>query len=181
MLRQFTPGALHITKTSSHPSICLDVHPDPSRSSYDRNCLKVTCPPLESINSVLLDEVVWPKNEKSKRYEDQLVRHIVGKKVGSVPANLCGMLKELLDSGKVRRLTCYSTASKPRRSESPPAHQKFAKRFSGKDRPGGGVVLDCKYVLAVKASWRKDVIDEIRDFLSSHNGNEALQLTVEES
>ena len=165
---------LHITKTSSHPSIRLVVLADDSARAYDNNCLKVIYPSKEDISPSLMEEVVWPKNPRNKRFRDQLVSDIIGKKVGNVPANLCGLFKNLVESGKVKKVFCISTGTKPRASLSPPTRQSFKKMASGRDRRGGGVVLDCKYVLRIRESTRDEVVQEIQEFLSNHDGTEVL-------
>ena len=169
---------LHATKNGSHPSIALEVVADNSNSAqlHDRNVLKVVCPLLENIPRAMHDEVVWPRNPASKRYEDVLVSDVAGLKVGNVPANLCGLFKELLMSGLAQDVKCFATANKPRRSTVVPASQSFRKGQSGgRDRRGGGVVLDCKYVFKVRTSSRASVLEKINAFLVGNEGQEAVE------
>ena len=165
-----TISGLHITKKSSHPDIKLLVVPDSARASYDKNCLKVMCPELEQIPPELHGEIVWPRNLKSRRPDDLLVKDVAGAKVGSVPANLCGLFKGLLDDGRVKSIECVSVASKPRASML--GQRAFLKSASGKDRRGGGVVLDCKYIIHTEVTRRREVINEIVQFLNGHDGDE---------
>ena len=126
---------LHMTKKSSHPDIELVVLPDSTRAAYDPNCMKVVCPELTSIPNVLHDEVVWPRNVKSRRPNDLLVRDVAGGKVGNVPANLCGLFKRLLSAGRVQKINCVSVAPKPRASGL--GAQSFKKGVNGtRDRRG---------------------------------------------
>ena len=168
-----TISGLHVTKKGSHPSIELQVLPDPSRQAYDQNCMKVVCPPIGSIPIELHEKVVWPRNPTSRRYTDILVKDVAGTKIGHVPAHLCGLLKTLLDSGCVTLICCHSTGEKPRRNSMVPHDQSFAKGRSGtKDRRGGGVVLDCKYNLHFAAEKRSSVVRQVEDFLESNEGCE---------
>lgn len=128
------------------------------------------CPKLGQIPRELHGEIVWPRNLKSRRPDDLLVKDVAGAKVGSVPANLCGLLKGLLDDGRVKTIECVSVVPKPRASTL--GQQAFHKSAAGKDRRGGGVVLDCKYVLHTEVSRRREVIDQIRQFLDDHDGKE---------
>lgn len=160
---------------SSHPDIPLVVVPDPSRRQYDVNCLKILCPLLRDIPSNLHKEIVWPRNIRSGRLKDVLVSDVAGQKIGNVPANLCGLFKDLIDNRRVKSITCYSTGHKPRSSRIVESSQRFLKSAQGgRDRRGGGVVLDCKYILTVDSSNRSAVIEEIRDFLKDHDGQEVV-------
>ena len=80
-----TISGLHVTKKSSHPYIKLNVIPDPSRLHYDENCMKVVCPALQYIPSDIHNEVVRPKNPKSRRYVDILVKDVAERHTTQVP------------------------------------------------------------------------------------------------
>ena len=100
---------------------------------------------------------------------------VVGSKIGNVPANLCRLLKNLLDAGSVKSIKCRSTADKPRRSTLVPPNQAFRKSVNGsKDKRGGGVVLDCRYILNVDPHRRSSVMREVEEFLEDYDGDEAV-------
>ena len=169
-----TISGLHMTKKGSHPSIALKVLPDPTRHVYDRNCMQVVCPALGNIHLDLHNEIVWPRNIKSKRFTDVLVKDVAGSKIGHVPANLCFLFKRLIDSKEVASISCFATGEKPRNNNLVPHNQSFEKGRSGtKDRRGGGVVLDCKYVLHLAAGRRSAVVREVENFMETNEGNEA--------
>ena len=94
MIRYSTITGIHRTKVSSHESTNLDVEMDNSISHIDPMCMKVVFP--ANVPAALRDEVTWPKNPDHKRYQDQLVKDCLGKKVGNVPANLAGFFRKLL-------------------------------------------------------------------------------------
>ena len=146
IIRNSTISGLHATKCSSNPEVTLLVCPDTTWK--DSNAMKVVVPHLENLPLDSHDLVTWPKNHARKRFVDQKIRDVAGKKVGNVPANLCGVFKDLLDEGIATRITARSTAMKPRVSTRPCTQQSFQKR-PGLDRRGGGVVLDCIYIVHV--------------------------------
>ena len=168
-------SGLHMTRISSHRDVELKVVPDDDALFYDPNCMQVVCPKLENISPELHGAVVWAKNPQSKRPHDILQSHAAGKKIGNVPANLCGLLKNLLVSGQVNAIKCFPTGDKPRRSTVVPPKQSFRKEpYGRKDRRGGGVVLDCRYVLKPHGRSREEVITAINNFLADHDGTESL-------
>lgn len=65
---------------------------------------------------------------------------------------------------------------KPRQSIKPPTQAKFWKsRIEGKDKRGGGVVLDCYYTIHVReSSFRQPVLQEVEQFLSSYDGDDEI-------
>ena len=76
---------------------------------------------------------------------------------------------------EVESIRAYSTAPKPRASSLVKTTQSFRKSSGGRDQRGGGVVLDCRYVLMVKEENVHRVVEEIRDFRSEHDGDEVLR------
>ena len=168
-----TITGLHITRKSSHCDVELKVVADES-FALDPNCMQVVCPKLENISPQLHDEIVWPKNPLNKRPYDILQSHVAGKKIGNVPANLCGLFKELLMSGQSNGIKCFPTGDKPRKSRLVPSKQSFRKVPYGKDQRGGGVALDCRYILQPHGQHRKKVITALNNFLSDHDGDESI-------
>ena len=172
IIRNSTISGLHATKTSSHPDVVLSVLPDTTWK--DPNALQVKVPSLENLPPQSLELVTWPKNLARKRYTDQVVRDVAGKKVGNVPANLCGVLKELLRDGIATQITARSIAEKPRASANPPTRQSFEKRVGGLDRRGGGVVLDCYYTVRVTSVGRSVAVRRLEDVIADIGGDERL-------
>ena len=172
VIRNSTISGLHITKNSSHPDVTLLVFPDTTWK--DENAMQVAVPSQENLAPETLRLVTWPRNPVSRRYVDQLVQDVAGKKVGNVPANLCKLFKDLLKEGIVTQISARSTAQKPRRSVSPPTTQSFQKRAFGLDRPGGGVVLDCLYTLHVTSVGRSAAVRRLTDLFEKIGGKERL-------
>ena len=119
VIRNSTISGLHATRTSSHPDVVLKVLPDDT-TSKDVNAMKVMVPPLNDLSEDTLNQITWPRNPDRRRFIDQRVRDVVGKKVGNVPANLCGIFRVLLRDGLVTKITAISSAVKPRASIRPP-------------------------------------------------------------
>ena len=171
IIRNSTISGLHATKCSSNPEVTLLVCPDTTWK--DSNAMKVVVPHLENLPLDSHDLVTWPKNHARKRFVDQKIRDVAGKKVGNVPANLCGVFKDLLDEGIATRITARSTAMKPRVSTRPCTQQSFQKR-PGLDRRGGGVVLDCIYIVHVHVtSCRSAAVRRLED-ITEIGGDERL-------
>ena len=166
-------SGLHSTKTSSHPDITLLIDADITHK--DPNAMKVVVPMLQNLPPESLEMVTWPRNPESKRFVDQVVRDVAGKKVGNVPANLCGVFKDLLREGVATGITARSTADKPRASRNPPTQQSFQKRVNELDRRGGGVVLDCLYTISVTSSGRLSAVRRLQDALEKIGSNERLE------
>ena len=57
------------------------IHPSPQQFLFN-HCMKVVCPALQYIPSDIHNKVVWPKNPKSRRYVDILVKDVAGTKIG---------------------------------------------------------------------------------------------------
>ena len=53
---------------------------------------------------------------------------------------------------------------------------KFQKVSNGRDKAGGGVVLDCRYVLTLAESKKQHVEVVIGEFLLQHDGPETLDV-----
>ena len=106
-------SGIHRTKVGSHRDIQLLVEDDNSVPSIDPNCMLVRFPDLEDIPGRLHNAVTYPKNPSNKRYIDQLAKDVVGKKVGNVPANFCGLFRQLKRKGLVQEIKCYATGERP--------------------------------------------------------------------
>ena len=83
---------------------------DDSISHIDPNAMQVMFP--SRVHPSLMDEITYPKNPEHKRYRDQFVRDCLGKKVGNVPANLCGLFRELLDDSLIKSIQNWSHTTK---------------------------------------------------------------------
>ena len=120
--------------------------------------------------------MTWPRNPKRNRFVNQHVADLIGSKIGNVPANLCGFFRTLLDSGECHQIRAKSTSNKPRVRSSPNVSAAFRKMPTGvPDRVGGGVVLDCVYILMVYNL--EHVKRKVKVFLDCHNGTESLVQT----
>ena len=162
-------SGIHITKIGSHESIALNIEDDNSIQHIDPNCLKVMFP--AEVSDALLKEITYPKNPANKRFKDQLVEDCLGKKVGNVPANLCGLFRKLVSEHYVCNIKCFSTGLKPRPSRRPPTQQTFRRnRSGGSDRQGGGLILDCKYVLTIiNTADRAMIVKRLRDLIEEND------------
>jgi len=72
---------------------------------------------------------------------------------------------------------CFSIGSKPRPSIAPLTKTKFKRSpyAGGKDRRGGGLVLDCQYIIMLKSpTYRSAVESKVRHFLDEHDGEEKI-------
>ena len=71
---------------------------------------------------------------------------------------------------------------KPRPSVRPDARSKFQKSLiGGRDRRGGGLILDCRYELHLSSAIEKaNLICEVKKFLREFDGDEELQLEEDE-
>jgi hypothetical protein len=97
-------AGIHKTKVGSHPTIKLLVEDDNSIPDTDPNCMLVRLPYIEDIPPSLRSLVTYPKsrNPRDSRQSDQFAFQVAGKKVGNVPANLCGLLRKLKTDRKVK-------------------------------------------------------------------------------
>ena len=66
-------------------------------------------PPKEQLPREFLNLVTYPKSRdpRNNRQMDQVASEVVGKKVGNVPAGLCGLFRQVKYSGKVRKISWY--------------------------------------------------------------------------
>ena len=173
VIHNSTISGLHATKTSSHPEVTLLIGPDVT--DKDPNAMEVVVPMLQNLPLELLDMVTWPKNPERKRFVDQVVRDVAGKKVGNIPANLCAIFKDLLREGIATGITARCTTNRPRASIRPPTKESFEKRPNGLDRRGGGVVLDCQYTISLSSSCRHSAVRRLEDALKEIGGDESLE------
>jgi len=72
----------------------------------------------------LLDVVV---REAKGKVEEQTLRTNAGKAIGYVPANLCGVFRNLLDHALIKEIKCISLQD-PTISRRPPVGQSFKKK-----------------------------------------------------
>ena len=68
-------------------------------------------------------------------------------------------------------LFSFSVGERPLPSVIPPTKQKFSRN---QNRRGGGLVLECDYILEVVDSRRLHVLDEVRAVLNTMEGNETV-------
>ena len=63
-------------------------------------------PFLEDIPPELHGAIAYPKSQNPRDLSatDQLLKETVGKKVGNVPVNICGLFRMLKDNGEVREI-----------------------------------------------------------------------------
>ena len=168
-----TITGIHKTKNGASEFIAMNVIKDDTIGYIDPDSMRVMFP--SSVSSAFLKEITYPKKKARKRFQDQLAEDILGKKVGNVPANLCGLFRSLLDSGSGRNIKCFaSSGSRLRPSRNPASQKKFKKGLDGqKDRRDGGLVLDCRYELSVQ-NRLPQVINKVKEFLEHHDGDETL-------
>ena len=172
---------IHSTKFGSHPKIVLDVLKDDTRLQ-DKQCMKIVCP--LDVPEEYHRLICWPRNPSRDRWFNQLITDTLGQKIGHVPANVCGLFRELLDDGVVKSIRCQPTRNHPRARFF--ETRKFRKVLNGRDQAGGGVVLDCRYVLTVEKIKVQHTIRLISDFLHQHDGpetldkKEAIQIYIDE-
>ena len=102
-------AGIHRTKVGSHPSIELLVEADDTIPGIDPNCMVVRLSFRDQLPSQSLSLVTYPKsiNPRDQRKMDQLLSEVIGKKVGNVPTNLCGLFRRLKVSGKVSKICWY--------------------------------------------------------------------------
>ena len=97
---------IHRTEIGSHREVrCLVINDD-SIPDIDPNCMIVKLPPIEDIPLELHNKVSYPKsrNPKDPRQRDQLIKEVAGKKIGNVPARICGLFRRLIREGKVKSI-----------------------------------------------------------------------------
>ena len=103
----FVVTGIHRTKFGAHRDISLLVEDDNSIPTIGPNCMLVRFPGIEDIPVHLHKVVSYPRNPAHKRYNDQLAEDVAGKKVGNVPANICGLFRALKRDNVVRRIQWY--------------------------------------------------------------------------
>ena len=101
-LKNSTITGIHKTKVGAHQFVAMNVERDDEIQHIDPQCMKVIFP--SHVAQALLHEVTYPKNSEHRRYKDQLVEDCLGKKVGNVPANICGFFRKLLQDGLVKNI-----------------------------------------------------------------------------
>ena len=89
----------HIFKITPHKEIELQVLNEVNNKK-DPNAMLVKMLGLEEIPVNLHDDITRPKKKSNEK--NQTVKEIAEKDVGRVPANLCGVFRDLLKSGKAK-------------------------------------------------------------------------------
>ena len=89
----------HIFKITPHKEIELQVLNEVNNKN-DPNAMLVKMLGLEEIPVNLHDDITRPKKKSNEK--NQTVKEIAEKDVGRVPANLCGVFRDLLKSGKAK-------------------------------------------------------------------------------
>ena len=95
----------HIFKITPHKEIKLQVLKEVNNKK-DPKTMLVKMLGLEEIPVNVRDDITRPKKKTNEK--NQTVKEIAGKDVGRVPANLCGVFKDLLKSGKVTSILWYT-------------------------------------------------------------------------
>ena len=137
--------------------------------NIDPQAMQVVFP--NHVHPSLMDEITYPKNPAHRRYRDQFVRDCFGKKLAMYRPISVDSFGNLLTIVSLR-LSIVIQLAPTWQSIIPESSQKFRRsNFGGRDRRGGGVVLDCDYELTlVNTSQRDHVLEKIRVFLRVHNG-----------
>ena len=89
----------HMFKITPHKEIELQVLNEVNNKK-DPNAMLVKMLGLEEIPVTLHDDIARPKKKSNEK--NQTVKEIAEKDVGRVPANLCGVFRDLLKSGKAK-------------------------------------------------------------------------------
>lgn len=166
---------LHRTKISSHRDVKLIVENDDSLQDIP-DCVMVKVPTIDNIPPELHTAVAYPKsrNPKDPRQRDILVRETANKKLGNVPANLCGLFRKFRNSGEIKDIYCFAVGERPQRSIRPATFQKYRRRPNRLDQRGGGMVLECQYILEIGTGNRVGIVNEIRNTITEMEGDETV-------
>ena len=163
---------LHSTGNGSHPLLLLDVEED-NLVEKDPDCMRVVCNYVPPQHKAL---VTWPANPDKNR-PSQLAAQIEGKKIGNVPANLCGFFRQCRE---IEHITASSKTNRPVGVAGP--RRLFQKMPENQqDRSGKGVELPCKYDIYVQPQHRSHVERQVQQFLETYDGNawmETLQTRI---
>ena len=169
-------SGLHKTKVGAHRDVKLLVENDDSVSHIDPECMLVRVPAIEDIPPELHSAVSYPKsrNPRDPRQSDQLVKETAGKKVGNVPSNMCGLFRKLKRDTQVKEIYSFAVGERPLPSTRPATKQKFCKQRRI-DKRGGGLVLECNYVLTLYPDVDRNVIvSRIQEIISAMDGDESV-------
>ena len=161
----------HIFKVRPHQHIPLLVLPD-TGNQYDKDAMKVVMP-----DHVPKDMLELMTREGDKNCSPQKVKHILGKQVGRVPANLCRVFWGLLEKDAVldSRIMCHYGGSAGH-SVNPHVHKAFKKARTrwGRDIAGGGAELTCSYLILIKEDSYEDAVKLFKERLSEAEMEKAL-------
>ena len=146
--------------------------------SYDVNPMIIKMPDLIQIDTQYLDIKVRPCKGKEP---EQKVNDNAGKVIGRVPANIFEILKELITSNQVKKITCMSRDNL-NISKVPPSQQSFRKNQDGFDRRGGGGIIPCQYIIYGYDSTFEKLRNILHESLKElkFQGNETLFIPTEE-
>ena len=133
---------------------------------------------LIQIDKQYLDITVRPCKGKES---EQKVKDNAGKVIGRVPANICKILKELITSNQVKKITCMSTDN-PNIRKVPPSQQSFRKNQHGFDWRGDGGIIPCRYIIYCYDSTLEKVRNILHESLKElkFQGTETLFIPTEE-
>ena len=135
-------------------------------------------PDLIQIDKQYLDITVRPCKGKES---EQKVKDNAGKVIGRVPANICKILKELITSNQVKKITCMSTDN-PNIRKVPPSQQSFRKNEHGFDWRSDGGIIPCRYIIYCYDSTLEKVRNILHESLKElkFQGTETLFIPTEE-
>lgn len=102
-------AGIHKTGVGSHRDIELLVVNDDNNAEIDPDCVLVQHPKLEDLPPHLKYVITYPKSRdpKSKRTTDQLAYEVSGRKVGNVPAKLCGLFRQMMLGRRATKIYWY--------------------------------------------------------------------------
>ena len=146
--------------------------------SYDVNAMVIKMPDLIQIDTQYLNITVRPCKGKEP---EQKVKDNAGKVIGRVPANICKILKELITSNQVKKITCMSTDN-PNIRKVPPSQQSFRKNQHGFDWRGDGGIIPCRYIIYCYDSTLEKVRNILHESLKElkFQGTETLFIPTDE-
>ena len=115
------------------------------------------------------------RDGESKR-EAQKVKHILGKQVGTVPADLCRVFRTLLEKEMTLGPTQCHYGGHVGQSTNPHVHQSFKRALTrfGRYIAGGGANLRCSYMMQIKQSCFDDAVKIFKDRLSEDDMHKVL-------
>ena len=160
----------HFFKIRPHEEIPLLVLPEDG-NVFDEHAMMVVMP--KNVAEEMLEAVTRKGDAKRKT---QKVKDILGKQVGRVPANLCRIFRELLQTDMLlENITCYHSITVGHSIS--PHFQKVFKRARarlGRDEPGGGAELKCSYFLRIKDTCYDQAVERFKKRLPEEDFEQIL-------